>query len=668
MCIVNTIDVVSSCLAIAINNRIMKLSFVFSFLSIFVHTSYAQSSYTISSPDKNILVTCDVGKALYTVSYKGQPILKDSKLGLIRDDEDFSHDLRVVKALSPVIVKDNYTILTAKKKNINYTATKRVIETETSAGKKMNLVFQVSNDGVAFRYEFPEKSVDVKNISAEATSFHFYDGTRAWLQPKAEAQSGWEHCNPSYEEHYMMDIPTGTASPGKNGWVYPALFKYHDAWMLITEAALGRTYCGTSLQQNSPDNEYKINFPQAPEVFTNGAPTLNPQSLLPWKTPWRIIVIGDLKRIVESTLGTDLALPAKKMNASFIKPGKASWSWIMKKDDSTVYNVQKNYIDFAADMKWQYCLVDANWDTLIGYDSLKILADYAKQRNVGLLLWYNSAGSWNTVKYHPKDKLLTHEARMNEFARVRSMGIKGVKVDFFGGDGQSMINYYQDIMEDGAANHLLVNFHGATLPRGWHRTYPNLMTTEAVFGFEMVTFSQDAANREPGHSVMSALVRNAFDPMDFTPMNLYQVPKIKRVTTGTFELATSVIYLSGIQHYAESHEGMTHVPETIKDFLRSLPNNWDDVKFIDGYPGKLYVVARKTGSTWYVAGINGENTNKELTLDLSFIKNRKGQLISTGNDDHDDPSFDIKIVVIPASGKINIALRGNDGFVAVFQQ
>jgi len=645
----------------------MKLPLAFLVFLGAVQNCHAQPSYDISSPDGNIVVTCNVERAIYTVSYKGQPILRESKLGLVRDDEDFSHDLKLVTASMPLNASDMYTALTVKKKNVIYTGTWRRIETTTSSGKKINLVFLVSNDGVAFRYEFPEKSVDVKKINLEATTFHFYDGTRAWLQPKAEAQSGWEHCNPSYEEHYMMDIPTGTAAPGKNGWVYPALFKYNDVWMLITEAALGRTYCGTSLQQNSPGNEYKINFPQATEVFSNGTPTLNPESVLPWNTPWRIIAIGALKTIAESTLGTDLALPARKMDASFIKPGKASWSWIMKKDDSTVYNVQKRYIDFAADMKWQYCLVDANWDTLIGYDSLKILARYAKRRNVGLLLWYNSAGGWNTVKYHPKDKLLTHEARMKEFAMLRSMGIKGVKVDFFGGDGQSMINYYQDILDDAAANHLMVNFHGATLPRGWHRTYPNLMTTEAVFGFEMVTFSQDAANREPDHAVMCALVRNAFDPMDFTPMNLYEVPKIKRVTTATFELATSVVFLSGIQHYAESPEGMTHVPVIIKDLLRSLPNSWDEVRFIDGYPGKLYVVARKAGSKWYVAGINGENINKDLALDLTFLKNRKGQVITSGNNSNGDPSFEATTVVIPPSGKLNVGLRGNDGFVAVFE-
>lgn len=647
--------------------KILKASAVIVLITCCTNLSAQSKAYVISSPDKKIVVSCNPSEAIYTIKYKGETVLADSKLGLIREDGDFSQGLKIIKVSSPVIVKDSYRILTAKKKNINYTATRAIIEAQNVSGKKMNIIFQVSNDGVAFRYEFPEKSSDIKKISEEATSFHFNDGTRAWLQPKTEAQSGFEHSNPSYEAHYMMDIATGTPAPGKNGWIYPALFKYDNTWMLITEAAMGRTYCGTALQQYSANNEYKINFPETPEVFTNGIPTLNPESTLPWKTPWRIIVIGDLKTIAESTLGTDLALPAKKMDASFVKPGKSSWSWILKKDDSTIYSVQKKYIDFAADMHWQYCLIDANWDQTIGYDSVKILADYAKQKNVGVLVWYNSAGSWNTVKMTPKDKLLTHENRMKEFSRLHSMGIKGIKVDFFGGDGQSMISYYQDILDDAAANQLLVNFHGATLPRGLHRTYPNLMTTEAVFGYEMITFSQGAANREPDHAVMCALVRNAFDPMDFTPMNLYKIPRIKRVTTSAFELATSVVFLSGIQHYAESPDGMAHVPEFVKEFLRTLPNSWDDVKFIDGYPGKLFVVARKSGNKWYVAGINGGGIEKNLTLDLSFLKNKKGKLIISGNASNDEPSFESKQVSLSATGKMSIRLKTNDGFVSVLE-
>lgn len=642
----------------------MKKILIASLIFCFTKNSTSQ---TISSPDKNILVSCDVANASYTVTYKGRMILQNSKLGIMREDEDFSKNLQLVKVSAPVIVKDSYTMLNAKKKNIIYTATQRIIETKTRSGKKMNIIFRASNDGVAFQYEFPERSTDIKKITAENTSFHFNEGTKAWLQPKTEAQTGFEHTNPSYEAHYKLDITTITPSPGPNGWVYPALFKYHDTWMLITEAALGRSYCGTSLQQYSPDNEYRINFPQAPEVFTNGKATLNPESSLPWKTPWRIIVIGNMKTIMESTLGTDLAFPAKKMDASFIKPGKASWSWVLQKDDSTVFRAQKKFIDYAADMNWQYCLIDAEWDKRIGYDSIKLLVDYAKRKNIGILLWYNSAGSWNTVKMTPKDKLLTHESRVSEFSRLQQMGVKGIKVDFFAGDGQSMISYYQDILEDAATYKLLMNFHGATLPRGLQRTYPNLMTVEAVQGYEMITFNQNDANLYPQHAIMVAMVRNAFDPMDFTPMCLYKVPRIKKTTTSAFELATSVTFLSGIQHFAETPEGMLNVPLYVKDFLRGLPNNWDDTKLIDAFPGKLYVIARKTGKKWYVAGLNGEDIEKNLSLDLSFLKGRKATLITTETGVKNEVSFATKTATVSSNGKLEITLKGNDGFVAVFE-
>jgi hypothetical protein len=641
----------------------VKNVLLLSLLILVIQITTAQKTVSIFSPDKKIKVECSVEKALYSVSYQNQIVLQNSRLGVVREDEDFSKNLILISVSKPIVIKDNYKILTAKKTNISYLANKQTIFAKTNSGKKINIVFQISNDGIAFRYEFPEQSSEIKKIKSEATTFHFKDSTKAWLQLKTEAQSGWQHSNPSYEAHYMMDVPTGTPSPSKNGWVYPAMFQYKGIWLLITEAALGRTYCGTALQQKSPDNEYSIGFPQDAETIPGGV--LNPQSPLPWQTPWRIIVIGNLKTIIESTLGTDLAFPAKKIDSSFIKPGKASWSWIIKKDDSTTFDVSKRYIDYASDMHWQYCLLDANWDTLIGYDSVKVLSDYAKQKNVGLLVWYNSAGNWNTVKYHPKDKLLTHELRIKEFARLEAMGIKGVKIDFFGGDGQSFINYYQDIVEDAATYHLLVNFHGATLPRGWQRTYPNLMTTEAVYGYEMITFNQEDANQEPQHAVMCAMVRNAFDPMDFTPMCLYKIPRINRVTTPAFELATAVLFISGIQHYAESPEGMQHVDEPVKNFLRDVPSVWDDVKFIDGYPGKYDVVARRAGSKWYIAGINGEKKELKLDMDLSFIEKKiTGTLYA---DATDNKMFSVSKYTVDPNKKNAIILKPYGGFVIVIE-
>ena len=254
---------------------------------------------------------------------------------------------------------------------------------------------------------------------------------------------------------------------------------------------------------------------------------------------------------------------------------------------------------------------------------------------------------------------------MKEFGRIHKMGIKGVKVDFFGGDGQSMMNYYQDILEDAAANQLLVNFHGATLPRGWHRTYPNLMTTEAVYGYEMITFNQKDADVAGPHMVMSAFARNAFDPMDFTPVSLYKIPGKERRTSPAFELATSVIFLSGIQHFVEGPEGMATVEPEVKKFMQQVPVTWDETIFLDGYPGKSYTVARRSGKKWYVAGVNADSTELALQLDFPFVKEaQKGQLFTMDNGVLKAKEY----VSALRKGHNHFFLKPNDGFVLVFEE
>jgi alpha-glucosidase len=622
-----------------------------------------EKSAVITSPDKHLSVKVWLekdGKVRYAASYNGTAVLQPSVLGLVRSDEDFSKKLSWLAVSANREVKDDYTLLTAKKHTISYRANERLIHLRSAQGGRMNIVFRLSDDGLAFRYEFPDGPAGTCIIKNETTSFHLPAGTKAWLQPMSPAKSGWEHTNPSYEEHYLQDIDAGTPSPLKAGWVYPALFRYRDTWLLVSETAVDSNYCGTRLINDSANTTYRVGFPDKREIFPGG--DIYPvKTGAPWRTPWRIVAVGSLETIIESTLGTDLAAPpAVQVDPSVIRPGKASWSWIMSKDDSMVYSEQKRYIDFAAGMRWQYCLIDVNWDTKIGYDKIKELSAYAAEKNIGLLLWYNSAGDWNTTPYHPKSKLLTHEARQKEFQRLQEMGIKGVKIDFFGGDGQSVIKYYIDILHDAAKYNLLVNFHGATLPRGWQRTYPHLMTTEAVRGFEMVTFMQEDADREATHCTMLPFTRNAFDPMDFTPMNLHKIPtQVQRKTTAGFELALSVLFLSGIQHYAESPAGMQEMPGFVKGFLQELPAYWNDVRFIDGYPGKFVVIARQSGNDWYLAGINGEHTGRVQDIDLSFLRDKKIIMIS---DDENSGSL-MQQAVHP--GLLRIAMQPRGGFVIV---
>lgn len=625
----------------------------------------AAAGHAIPSPDGAIAVEFKLNAAqapAYLISRNGNAVLQESHLGLIRDDEDFSRGLTLLASSAIEPVEDRYEILTAKRRQNTYRANRQIFHLATATGKKIDIIFQVSNDGVAFRYLFPETSAALHQLKEEASSFHFLPGTKAWLQPMSAAKSGWKSTNPSYEEYYEKEIPVGTPSPLGVGWVYPALFKSGDNWVLLSESALGRNYCGTRLRHESPDGEYSVGFADPRETMANEP--AKPSSTLPWLTPWRVVALGSLATIAESTLGIDLADAPASPPSPAIKPGKSSWSWPQLGDNKTIYEVQKQFVDYAAKMGWAYCLVDALWDTQIGYEKIKELADYARTKNVGLLLWYNSNGNWNEAPQTPKNKLLTHVDRVQEFTRLQATGIKGIKVDFFGGDGQPVINYYHDLLEDAAPFGLLMNFHGATLPRGWQRTYPHLMTMESIRGFEFVTFEQANADREPAHAAMLPFTRNVFDPMDFTPVCLVKVGKTKLRTTAAFELALSVLFTSGIQHYVDIPEGMAQMPDYVQDYMKHVPTVWEDTKFIDGYPGKLAILARRGDGHWYVAGINGETVAKTLSLDLSALAaTESGMLITDG----DGSLFSQQKVAITVDKKLAVTLKPNGGFVLLLK-
>jgi alpha-glucosidase len=625
------------------------------------------ADYHLTSPDGDIGVKFNLsreGNVTYRVACYGREVILASQLGIIREDADFANGLILdsISAICPVNYE--YAMPQGKKRQCNYTGNERFFYFTNSTGLKMNIIFRVANDGVAFRYNFPEQSNGIKTINEEISEFHFPPQTKAFIQPMEASKSGWCQVNPGYEEYYQQGVLLEELPYSVPGWAFPALFQEDDFWLLISETAPDRNYCGCRLQQDTTNQVFHIDFPQPAEVFPGGV--LKPTSTLPWSSPWRIITIGKgLKNIVESTLGTDLAEPARLSDISYVKPGRSSWSWVLLKDDSTVFEVQKRFIEYAAGMHWEYCLVDADWDRKIGYEKLGELATYAKSRNVGIIVWYNSSGDWNTTTYSPKSKLLSHADRLKEFGRLKAIGISGIKVDFFGGDGQSMMAYYQDIFEDAAEFGLLVNCHGATLSRGWQRTYPNLLTMEAVRGFEYITFEQGNADHEPNHACMLPFTRNVFDPMDFTPVCFSEVPNIKRVTTNGFELATAVIFWSGIQHFAETPRGMAAVPDYIKTFMREVPVVWDETRFIEGFPGKLVVLARRVSETWYVAGINGENIEKTLSLSLPFLKeNRNGALITDGDDNR---SFSTREITVVPGKQIELSIRGNGGFVIKFE-
>ena len=629
----------------------------------------------IASPDGHVLVQVNAadGQASYSVTLNGQEILRKSRLGVLRDDADFTQGIETTanyldRAIKLEKVEAHYELLTGKRRQNVYRANRRVFEVQTRSGARMNIEFQVSNDGFAFRYVFPEKDDQTHKISRETSSFNFLAGTRGWLQPIAAPRSGWHESNPSYEEYYERDIPVGQPSLLGGAWVFPALFRSSvggvDTWLLVSEAGLRRTYCGSRLLAARRSTEYFIDFPGPLETSNGGAVT--PEGTLPWTTPWRFAAIGSLKTIVESTLGTDLAdPPAKGVKLLADLPGKASWSWPLLGDDQTTVKVQKQFIDYAADMGWQYTLVDSAWDRQIGYDGLKELVDYGRPKNVKILIWYNSAGEWNTTPLTPRDQMLP-ESRLAELQKIKALGIAGVKVDFFAGDAQSTIAYYHDILADAAKVGLAVNFHGATLPRGWQRTYPNLMSMEAVRGMEYNTFEQSNAEQGPSHDAMLPFARNVFDPMDYTPLVLDKLPRTDLRDSAAFELATAVLFTSGIQHYAEIPAGMRKAPPYVREFLKHVPAVWDDLKFVEGFPGQYVVIARRAGKTWYIAGINADTQLRKVKLDLKALGiSGKGTLITNGID---PLGFESRAFPegVGATAE-DIDLRGRGGFVLTVQ-
>jgi len=621
-----------------------------------------QKDYTVQSPDTRISVAFEMlegGSPAYRVYHSDSLVIQRSDLGIIREDEDFSENLTLDSVSAPVKVSDSYTLLHGKKRRCTYHGTRRIFHLSSADGKEMNIIFQVSNDGLAYRYHFPGPGDTVFKIKREVSSFNLDTTAVAYLQPCPNPRTGWENTQPSYEKYYQGPLAVGKSAPQEAGWVMPALFKSGGFWIHLTETAVDTNYCGSRLNQHAPGGEYTLLFP-LPVEARDGEPAL-PESTLPWSTPWRIVVVTDnLADLAESTLGTDLALPAQYDASSWFDPGKASWSWIMKKDGSINYDTQKEYIDFAASMNWRYCLVDVNWDRRIGYESMKQLADYAATKDVKLLLWYNSGGNWNTVDFYtPRNRLLTHESRTKEFQRLKEMGIAGIKVDFFGGDGQSMMKYYIDILKDAAQYELAVNFHGSTYPRGWSRTYPNLVTMEAVRGEEFVTFNQEDADRQSAHCTFLPFTRNLFDPMDYTPVNFSGIPTwVERRTTKGFEAALGVIFTSGIQHIAESPEGMARQPVYIKHYMRELPDTWDDTRFIDGYPGKYVILARQKDDTWYIAGINGEEKTRTANLKLPFLKEAKGVLITDSSQTKYSTKRDMNF-----SKPVSVKMYPHGGFV-----
>ena len=628
---------------------------------------------TFQSPDGKMAVTVndDGGRPMYQVTLDGTTYIERSPLGVKMNFGDLSQGL-TLKDCKTSTVKDEYSLKTIKQSHVSYEATEAVCQFTKDGKPALDVIFRVTGRDVAYRYKIYAQKKDMLSavVESEASSFMLPNGTTTFLCPQVKPMGGFARTYPSYETSYTWDDQTG-----KNGWgqgyTFPCLFKTTAGWVIISETGTDGNYVGCALQ-NDGGNKYSIAFPQASEMDGWGTPTA--KVTLPALTPWRTMTIGTtLAPIVETTVADDLVQPKYKASKAYTY-GKGSWSWIIRMDGSCNFKEQKEYIDFSAALGYRSVLVDALWDTQIGYDKVAELARYAKSKGVGLFLWYNSNGVWNDAPQGPRHKMDKSAARRKEMKWMQDNGILGIKVDFFGGDKQVMMQLYEDILTDANEFGLQVIFHGCTLPRGWERMYPNYVASEAVLASENLHFGQGACDAEAKNGCTHVFIRNTVASMDFGGSALnkrYSTSNNRgtyRRTSDVYALATAVLFQSSVQHFALAPNNLEDAPAWAIDFMKQVPTNWDEVRFIDGYPGKYAIIARRAGNTWYVAGINADKQPLKKTITLPmFAKDTQLTVYADDPKYASDPNLtgSVKTVKQNKKQQMTITIPENGGALIV---
>lgn len=643
----------------------MKKNYFTAILCLICFNVIAQDA-VISSPDKLLKLNVGVkdGKAIYSLSYKGKVMLEDSPLGLTTNEGDFTSEMNYLEKFEGRVEK-KYSEEKIKKSQIHYVANTLKCTFENKQKKKIAVVFQVSNNDVAFRYELPvwgERMSCV--VEKEATGYNFPERTTTFLSGMMSPMSGFARTAPSYESGYSADAAMIKSNPNSRGYVFPGLFHLaNGGWVLLSETGVSSLYCASHLSESSKEGIYTVEYPDIKQ--NNGFGSTGAAIALPGVTPWRTISLGDnLKPIVETTIPFDVVEPLYEASQPY-KFGRSTWSWIVWQDNSMNYEDQVKYIDLASALKYEYILMDALWDKNIGKDRMRELIQYAKSKGVDVFLWYNSNGPYNDAPQGPRNKMSTAIERKKEMKWLREVGVKGLKVDFFGGDKQESMRLYEDILSDANDYGLMIVFHGTTLPRGWERMYPNFVGSEAVVASEMLIFVQNVRETEAFNATLHPFIRNAVGSMEFggTLLNKYLIKsnenRNKRLTTDIFQLATAVLFQNPVQMFGLTPNNLTDVPAFEIDFMKQVPTTWDETVFIDGYPGKYCVLARRHGTDWYVAGINGEKQALKLKVTLPMLSGKKVRLLGDSpNNEAFSKDLDIK-----KNGSLEIEMQVGGGVV-----
>ena len=643
-------------------------------------------NYTVKSPDGKLAVnvSCEGGKAFYTVDYEGKRMLSPSALGLVANYGDFSQKLSMGALKGGEVRHLSYNMSRIKKSHIRKDAVEATIGFLNEKKDSMTLHLHVSNNDIAYKYEMSRPKKDNPKaviIYNEVSGFNFPEKTTTFLCPQITPMTGWERTKPSYEEEYTPDAQMNVKSQFGVGYTFPCLFKVgSDGWVLVSETGVSSAYPGSRLSEYEPGKGYTIAFPQKGE--NNGFGSEYAGIPLPGETPWRTITVGSsLAPIVETTIPYDVVEPLYEASQQY-KPSRYTWSWLIWQDSSVNYDDQVKMVDVAAAQGYEAVLVDGWWDRQIGRKRIEELSKYAQSKKVSLMLWYNSNGFENDAPQTPRQIMNNAIARKKEMAWMKKIGVVGIKVDFFGGDKQETMKLYEDILSDANDYGLEVIFHGCTLPRGWERMYPNYVSSEAALASENVYFTDYHAKKEAFEMTMHPFSRNAVASFDWggVMMNKYfskdNKSRHQRFTSDIFEMATAITNQSSVNCICLYPNNLQDIQQWELDWLKNVPTDWEDTKFIAGYPTKYAVVARKAGNLngsgaalsagkWFVGGLNATDKPLALTLDLPMFAGKTVTYLTDQPKKKGEKFFTSvkKTLKVGKNGKAKVVIQPNGGII-----
>jgi hypothetical protein len=569
-----------------------------------------KESWQLQSPDGLNMIAVslnDEGQPFFRIQRRGRTLIADSPLGVRCEDQDFAGALTLHEASKDEPSRQRYTLMAGNTLNIDQLLIRKRLTFKNKQGELVILELAASNEGAAFRYRFQDDDRPPRVVTEECTGFQLPPAATGWLQPYHAAGP----YTPAYEDFYFRVTP-GDPPPvsrgNPRGWCLPVLFHLpsEEAWLLIAESGADGGYCGCHLATEASSKAlYTIAFAYEDEVTSANIfnPDARPAPVRARQTPWRLVILGDKAGdILSSTLITDLADPSRICDTSWIKPGRASWAWWSHPDGPNTAALFNRFTDLAADFGWEYTLFDAGWWT----PGLGSITRHAKDKGVMPLVWI-----------HAKD-FYDPEKRRRKLDELADSGVHGIKVDFWCSDRQEAMAAILATLKEAAERRLVVNLHGCTIPRGWHRTWPNLLTAEAVLGTESYFFDGRYPEKAAELNTILPFTRNVSAPMDTTPVAI-TMRKYPRKTTAAHELATALTATSGLIHYADSVEVFDAFPEAVQRVLRLAPAAWDETRCLIGDPGRLVVLARRTGTEWFIAGLNGADEPMPVALELDSL-------------------------------------------------